>query len=65
MSSSYSPQTTLKGQPFRPFEERWPADDRMQTRLLRERPSAAKASRKMLRHWPSKTGPARLSRRPA
>ncbi|MGH2835146.1 MAG: hypothetical protein ACRDLT_03735 [Solirubrobacteraceae bacterium] len=64
MASPHSSQTTLKGRPFRAFEERWPAEDRMQTRLLRERPSAAKASRRMLRHWPSKTAQAPPVRRP-
>jgi hypothetical protein len=65
MVSSYSPQTTLKGQPFRAFEQRWPADNRTQTRLLQERPSAAKASRKMLRHWRNKTSTTPLVRRAA
>ena len=65
MDSSYTPQTTLKGHPFRAFEERWPAENSVQTRLLRERPSAAKASRKLLRHWRSRTSQAPLIRRPA
>ncbi|HET9116540.1 MAG TPA: hypothetical protein VFN75_00410 [Pseudonocardiaceae bacterium] len=65
MLSSYSSQTSLKGQPFRAFEERWPAENRMRARLLRERPSAAEASKKLLRHWPSKIRRAPLTRRPA
>jgi hypothetical protein len=65
MDSSYSPQTTIKGHPFRVFDERWPAEDGMPARLLRDRPSAAKVSRKMLRHWRSKASQVPLIRRPA
>lgn len=63
--ASYSPQTTLKGQPFRPFEERDPAEDRTPIRLLKERPSAAQASRKLLRHWRGAARQTPLRRRPA
>lgn len=65
MVTSYASQTSLKGQPFRAFEQRWPADTRTQARLLKERPSAAKDSRKLLRHWRSRTSQASLIRRPA
>jgi hypothetical protein len=63
MLTSYSPQTSLKGYAFRPFEETWPADNRLDQLRLQERPSAAKAAGRMLRHWPSKTRQAKLIRR--
>jgi hypothetical protein len=65
MLNSYSPQTSLKGNAFRPFDETWPADNRLDQLRLQERPSAAKAARRMLRHWPSKTRQAKLIRRVA
>jgi hypothetical protein len=65
MLSSYSPQTTLKGYAFRPFEDTWPADNRLESLRLEDRPSAAKVARKMLKHWPSKSHQAKLVRRPA
>jgi hypothetical protein len=63
MLTSYSPQTSLKGYAFRPFEETWPADNRLDQLRLQERPSAATAARRMLRHWPSKTRQAKPIRR--
>jgi len=63
MLTSYSPQTSLKGYAFRPFEETWPADNRLDQLRLQERPSAAKAASAMLRHWPSKTRQAKPIRR--
>ncbi|HEX3617341.1 MAG TPA: hypothetical protein VHU61_12430 [Solirubrobacteraceae bacterium] len=63
MLSGHSPQTSLKGYAFRPFEDTWPADNRLDQLRLKERPSAAKAARRMLRHWPSKDRQANLIRR--
>jgi hypothetical protein len=65
MLSSYSPQTSLKGYAFRPFEDTWPADSRLEQLRLQERPSAAKVAQKMRRHWPSKSRQAKLIGRQA
>jgi hypothetical protein len=63
MLSSHSPQTTLEGNAFKPFEG-CEVDSLDQLRRA-ERPSAAVAARRMLRHWPSKRSKAQLVRRPA
>jgi hypothetical protein len=63
MLNSDSPQTSLKGYAFRPFEETWPADNRLDQLRLQKRPSAAAAARRMLRHWPSRTRQAKLTGR--
>jgi hypothetical protein len=65
MLSTHSSQASLKGYAFRPFGDTWPADNRLHQLRLPERPSAAKASRRMLKHWPSKSSQAQLVRRPA
>ena len=64
MLSTHSSQASLKGYAFRPFEDSRP-DNRLQQLRLPERPSAAKASRRMLKHWPSKSSQAQMVRRPA
>ena len=60
-----SSQTTLKGNAFRPYEDRWPADRRLDAREFHALPSLTKSARTMLKHWPSKTSRSQLSRRPA
>lgn len=50
-----SSQDILSGQAFRPFEETWPADTRLEQLRMPERPSAAKAARKLLQRWPSRS----------
>jgi hypothetical protein len=62
---SSSSQTTLAGNAFRPFEDRWPADRRLDAREFNARPSLTKSARAMLKHWPSRTTRSQLSRRPA
>ena len=53
MLTSNSSQTTLKGYAFRPFEETWPADSRLDHPGLQRRRSVTKAWREMLEHLPS------------
>jgi hypothetical protein len=62
---THSSQTTLKGNAFRPYEDRWPADARFDAREFHARPSLTKSARAMLKHWPSKNSRSALSRRPA
>jgi hypothetical protein len=65
MLATHSSQASLNGYAFRPFGDTRPADNRLHQLRLPERPSAAKASRRMLKHWPSKSSQAQLVRRPA
>lgn len=67
MHSSPATQYLLKGQAFRPYEDTWPADNR-----LHRRPSSAttrtplmQAARRMRRHWPTKPQQRQLARRAA
>lgn len=65
MPTGHSSQTTLKGNAFRPYEDRWPADTRLARPARAERPTLTKAAGRMLRHWPSKSVHAQLVRRAA
>ena len=61
----HSSQTSLKGNPFRPYEDRWPADNRLDAREFNALPTVTKSARAMLKHWPRRDGQTRLVRRPA
>jgi hypothetical protein len=60
-----SPQTSIKGNPFRPDEDRWPADKRLGAREFHALPTVTKSARAMLKHWPRRDQQARLVKRPA
>lgn len=61
----HSPQTSLKGQPFRPYEDRWPAEKRLDARAFNALPTVTKSARAMLKHWPAKDRQTRLVGRAA
>jgi len=61
----HSSQTSLQGQPFRPYEDRWPADKRLDARAFHALPTATQSARAMLKHWPSRKQQTRIARRPA
>jgi hypothetical protein len=63
--SMHSPQTSLKGNPFRPYEDHRPADKRLDPREFHALPTVTKSARAMLKHWPKRDRQARLIRRPA
>jgi hypothetical protein len=60
-----SPQTSLKGNPFRAYEDRWPAENRLDAREFNALPTVTKSAHAMLKHWPRRDRQARLVRRPA